>query len=58
MASLTENENWICDNCEEEMSGPECALCGEPKEGRNPNIEKIIQILKGLNMKTIFETHV
>ena len=58
MASLTENENWICANCEEEMSGPECALCGEPKEGSKPNIEKIIQILKGLNMKTIFETHV
>jgi hypothetical protein len=57
MTSLTENENWICDNCDEEMSGPECALCGEPKEGRKPNIEKIIQILKGLNMKTIFEYH-
>ena len=57
MSALTENENWICDNCDEEMSGPECALCGEPKEGRKPNIEKIIQILKGLNMKTIFEYH-
>ena len=58
MSALTENENWICDNCDEEMSGPECALCGEPKEGRKPNIEKIVQILKGLNMKTIFESHV